>query len=681
MGYPIIRQHDVTDCGPAALAMVASYYGKRLSVARLRESAGTDLHGTNLAGLCNAADQAGFRACAVRATIEAIQQVALPAIGHWLENGRNHFVVLYHASAKRIIIGDPAVGLRKLPMLEFQKNWTGILLLLTPLPRLREVIQARGSFSQLYALVSPHRRLFCDALVAAVLMTFLGLTSSFFIQALVDFVFVLGRAPALNWLGLGMLLVTIARIAFLALRSHLLAQLGLKIDAQTILGYHRHLLALPLSFFYSRRTGEIVSRLNDAIKIRIAVSATTLSIIVDSVLLLTTATVMAYVNWSLTLKCMLFVPALAAVIWLLNKPMKRHQRIAMEKGAEVEATMVETIGSIYTIKAFRAESRLQLLAEGRFTEMLEAAFRSQKLSVHSATLSSLMAALSTLSLLWFGGRQVLAGVLTVGELMALHTMLGTILGPVERLANANQSIQDAIIAAERLGEVLELDQELKLQRASAIDHKIEGFITFEDVTFRYGAQRPVLENFSLSIDQGDSIGIVGKSGRGKTTLVHLLLRFIEPASGRIRIDGIDIKDYTYECLRREIAVVPQDVVLFNGTIADNIRFGRPTATPAEIRAAAKAAYADDFVDRLALGYDTIVGERGLTLSGGERQRIAIARAVLANPSILVLDEPTSQLDVQSEHAVQSLIDQRRGVRTTIVISHRPLLVSRTIHLD
>jgi ABC-type multidrug transport system fused ATPase/permease subunit len=229
--------------------------------------------------------------------------------------------------------------------------------------------------------------------------------------------------------------------------------------------------------------------------------------------------------------------------------------------------------------------------------------------------------------------------------------------------------------------VLELDQELKLQRASAIDHKIEGFITFEDVTFRYGSQRPVLENFSLSIDQGDSIGIVGKSGRGKTTLVHLLLRFIEPASGRIRIDGIDIKDYTYECLRREIAVVPQDVVLFNGTIADNIRFGRPTATPAEIRAAAKAAYADDFVDRLALGYDTIVGERGLTLSGGERQRIAIARAVLANPSILVLDEPTSQLDVQSEHAVQSLIDQRRGVRTTIVISHRPLLVSRTIDLD
>jgi ABC-type bacteriocin/lantibiotic exporter with double-glycine peptidase domain len=302
MRYPIILQHDATDCGPAVLAMLAAYHRKRISIARLRELAGTDREGTNLAGLGAAAEEIGFEARAVRGTREALAQVALPAVAHWRENDRNHFVVLYRVTKKRIIIGDPAGGLRKLSPEDFHKNWTGVLLLLTPTARLRAVIKSKSSFSRLCSLLLPHHRLFLDALVAAVLMTILGLTSSFFIQALVDFVFVLGRKPALNWLGLGMLLVALSRAGFLGLRSYLLTNLSQRIDADTMLGYHRHLLGLPLTFFYSRRTGEILSRINDAIKIRIAISATTLSVIVDSLLVVTTAAVMTWLNWELTLR-------------------------------------------------------------------------------------------------------------------------------------------------------------------------------------------------------------------------------------------------------------------------------------------------------------------------------------------------------------------------------------------
>src|SRR5437016_2948317 len=309
MRYPVIHQHDASDCGPAVLAMVAAYYKKRVSIARIREEAGTDRRGTNLAGLSSAAEHLGFEARAVRASGEAVEQIPLPAVAHWREKNRNHFVVLYKVSPKRVIIGDPASGLRKLTPEEFHKNWTGVLLLLTPTPRLGGLVRSKPPIHRLFSLLLPHQRLFLDSLIAAVLMTILGLTSSFFIQALVDVVFVLGRIPTLNWLGLGMLLVTLARAGFLGLRSHLLAHLSRRIDAETVLGYHRHLLGLPLTFFYSRRTGEILSRLNDAVKIRVAISTTTLSVIVDSLLVLTTAAIMISLVWKLTLRSLELVPA------------------------------------------------------------------------------------------------------------------------------------------------------------------------------------------------------------------------------------------------------------------------------------------------------------------------------------------------------------------------------------
>jgi ATP-binding cassette, subfamily C, bacteriocin exporter len=657
MRYPIIHQHDASDCGPAVLAMISAYHNVRVSIARCRELAGTDRTGTNLAGLSSAAEQIGYSTRAVRATAGALERVPLPAVAHF----HNHFVVLYEATTRRVIVGDPARGLRRLKLEEFQKNWTGVLLLLTPTPRLRDSVRSGSDFSRLYMLLLPHSHLFLDALFAAVLMTILALTSSFFIQALVDVVFVLGRKPALNWLGLGMLLVTLARAVFQGLRSCLLARLSQRIDAETVLGYHRHLLGLPLAFFLTRRKGEILSRINDAARIRAAIGAATLSAVTDVFAVLTAAGLMLWLNWKLTLQSLLLVPVWAAGIWLLNRPMKPHQRRALERNAEVEALMTETVGAIREIKAFRSESRTRLKTEARFAEMQEASMDAQMFSVYASTLSSMVVGVSTLGLLWLGGHRVMDGEMTAGQLLALYSMLGIILEPIERLATANEWIQDAIAASGRLGEVLQLAPEAAKEKQHALDRTLDGAVEFQNVTFGCGSGQPALEKLSFRIAPGECAAITLEKGSSRTALADLLVRFFDPSSGHILIDGIDIRDYGVDCLRREISFVSEDIVLFNASIADNIRLARPSATAAEIRTAAETA-------GIRRGYDTLVGEQGVSLSTTERRQIGVARAILMDPAILILDE-------FSESASQALLEHRRGRRTTILIHETHLCAS------
>lgn len=551
--YPIIYQHDATDCGPAVLAMIAAHHRKRISLSRLRELSGTDRRGTTLAGLSTAAEHVGFSPSAVRATPNALAQLALPAIAHF----HNHYVVLYKVTRNHCLIGDPAFGLHRLSREQFLKAWTGAMLLLTPTKRLANLAPSKSPLFKLLGFLLPHYRLFLDACLAAVSMTLLGLTSSYFIQVLVDSVLVQEQTPALNTLALGMLIVIFARAGFLAVRSHLLAHLSRGIDADTVLGYHRHLLGLPLTFFSSRRTGEILSRLNDAVKIRHAGGVTTLSIVIDAMLVLTTAAIMLLINPRLTLQSLQFTPALFAIVWLFNRPMRRHQRAAMEKGAEVEAQIVETIDTIHDIKSLRDEPRIAAQTKAKFDRMQHHIFEAQQIAGYSTTIASFIVSLSALGLLWFGGHDVIAGKLTIGRLMAFYTLLGAILGPLERLALANPSIQDAMIAADRLSDILELPLETARQQPDAIDASLKGAIEFQDVSFAYGGRPPVFEHLNLKIEPGECIGIEGPTGSGKTTLIRLISRLYDPTSGRILLDGIDTRAYTFDCLRREIAYIPQ----------------------------------------------------------------------------------------------------------------------------
>ncbi len=657
--------------------MVASFHGKKQSIGVLREAAGTDRHGTNLAGLVEAAKAIGFDARGVRATKDALREIQFPAIAHWSEGGRNHFVVVFKFNNKRVTVGDPAQGLRKLTPEEFGKHWTGVLALLKPTPNLRQL--GDPSLGKLWSLLRPHRKLFAHALLAAVLITILGLSSSFFIQILVDVVFVAEREPTLNWLGAGMMLVLLARTGLQAFQTYLLAHLSQRIDTEIALGYHHHLLGLPLDFFWSRRTGEILSRLGDATRIRAAASGTSLSIIVDALMLVVTALVMLWLHWTMAIVALLLVPVLAVTLWLLSGPIRDAQRKAMERAAHFESHLVDAIGAIDSVKAFRAEDRLRLRGEVRFVEMIQAVFRSQMFNMYSSTATVLLVGLSGLGLLWLGGHEVLDGSLTVGQLMALYTLLGMITGPIERLATANLAIQDGLVAAERLAEVLNVPDEKERQRKVALNRRIEGHIEFRDVRFAYGSRPPVLDDLSLSIEAGECCRISGPSGSGKSTAVRLLARLIEPDNGQVLIDGVNVQDYQLENLRQQVVYVGQEPYLLSASVADNIRLGCPTATPEEVFGAASRARMDTFVDRLPHGYDSVIGERGVTLSGGERQRIALARAIVMDPPILVLDEPANHLDRTCTAAVLKIIeDRRRKRRTTIVISHDPITVDRTV---
>ncbi len=658
--------------------MIAAFHGNNIRISRLREFAGTDRTGTTIAGLIGAAERIGFSAKAVRAVPDAIRSCALPMIAHWKEGGRNHFIVVYQFQGNFVRIADPACGKRKLTLKQFEENWTGILLLFNKTDRLAGTPDSPSASGRLHSILRRHFHLFLDVLIAAALITILGLASSFFIQAFIDFVFVTRRKPALNWLGLGMLVVLLARSAFQALRTYLLAHLSQRIGADTGMHYYRHLLGLPLTFFASRETGEILSRLKDALKIPLA-SLTIVSIANDLLMLGATTLAMLVLNWRATAPSLLIAFTAFLILWQINQPMKEHRRNALNKAAEVEGLLIETVHGIRTIKALRAENNFQLRMEARFAGMLDSAFRSQMLVTRSVFVTSAGSGLCTLTLLWFGGLQVLDGNMTVGQLMGLHAMLGIFLVPLERLAVANWQFQDRVHAIDRWSEIADANEEQPTQINGFLDRSINGNIEFDRICFGYRPDFAVLCNVSFRVEAGQSVGIRGDTGSGKTTLIHLLTRFVEPSQGTIYIDATDSRNYTIECLRREIALVPTDTVLFDGSLADNIRLGNPAASAEEMRAAVQATRLEETANRLQHGFETNLA--GASLSRCERQRIGLARALLQNPAVLIVDEFSGPPEPLWQDLLTELLNERRGKRTTIVISRDQLNFDKVVCLS
>jgi ATP-binding cassette subfamily B protein len=673
--YSFVRQNDQSDCGAAALATVALQHQIPIGIEQLRDLTGTDQRGTNLKGLLHAAEELGFSAKAVQGSYEALPTVPLPAIAHLrTEQGLGHFVVVHRLTRKNVVVADPArQGIEKWSRKEFCGRWTGYLLVLVPeMHRRPQVSEAAGAkpWRRFLCLLTAHRPLLVEAFACALLMTFLGVLTSFYIQHLVDSVLVRQEHRLLHALGIGMALIVLFKTLFAVLRGYLLAHISCKIDLTLVAGYARHLLRLPMRFFEMRRVGEILSRVRDADKVREAISGTTLTAVVDATVVLLTLIVLWIYDWPLALVATAFIPLLLLAV-MSHHPAARHRsRESLEQMAQLSAHLVEDVSGVETVKAFGAEQERVEEGEDHLVRLNQTVFALQKINLSLTSLGTVVTGVAGLVILWYGGTRVMDNLLTIGELMFFYSLLNNLMEPLQRLANVNVKLQEALHAVERLHQILDLETESKDARDRLSFTGVRQGVELHEVSFGYGCRGNVLDKVNLRIPAGKKVAIVGESGSGKTTLLKLLLGYYQPTEGRLSIDGQDSRDFDLASLRKGIGLVSQEPFIFNGTIRDNIALGKPGATLAEVVAAARMAGLEGFIASLPERFETVIGERGANLSGGQRQRLAIARALLHRPELLIFDEATSHLDTATERAIQQSLATVFAGRTVVLVAHR-----------
>jgi ATP-binding cassette subfamily B protein len=671
--YTLVRQNDSSDCGAASLATIALHYRRAVGLEQMRDLTGTDTIGTNLLALLRGAEALGFAAKALKATYAVLHHLPLPAIVHLQKREDGHFVVLHRVRKHSVLVADPASGLVKYSRAEFEQLWSGHVLIMVPEPR---VLAARSGrkpprpWRRFLSLLGDQRSILLEAIFCALIMTLLGVTTSYFVEYLVDSVLVRQQARLLNALGIGMAVVVSFRSLFAMLRQYLLAHIARKLDLSLIAGYARHILALPLRFFETRRVGEVLSRVTDTAKVREAVSGTTTTVIVDGVVVLLLLGVLWLQDWPLAAAATAFVPLLLLAVAAHHPATRRRAREAMEGAAQLSSHLIEDTSGVRTIKAFGAQRGRAEQGEARLVELAQANFALQKLGLRMNGLGLFATSLAGIVLLWFGGHRVMEGALTIGQLLFCYTLLVYLLDPLERLSLVNLKIQDALVAIDRIFQVLDLEPEQRPDEQRAAFTGLQSAIALRDVSFQYGIRAKVLDNLTLTIPAGSTVAIVGESGSGKSTLLNLLLGFYRPTAGRILLDGTDLGDFDLNSVRDRIGLVSQDPYIFNDSVRANIALGRPEASLEEVIAAARAAGLDEFIAGLPERYATRIGERGANLSGGQRQRLAIARALLRRPDILIFDEATSHLDTTTERTIQQSLRTHLRGKTVVLVAHR-----------
>jgi len=668
--YPFFQQQSASDCGAACLVMVSRYWGKRFSVNRLRDIANVDRNGASLRGLAAAAESIGFTTRPVKASLKKLAEQSLPAIVHW--EGR-HYVVVYEVTRSHVIVADPAIGQRTLTHAQFKAGWTGYTLLLQPTTLLKEADEARQPFWQFFELMKPHQLVLLEIFAASVLIQIFGLITPLFTQLLLDRVVVQRSNLTLTAIGLGLLIFGLFRVAMTGLRQYLLDHTANRVDLALIVGFISHTFRLPLSFFESRYVGDIISRVQENRKIQRFLTGEALSIVLDLLTVFIYVGLMFWYSWKMALLTLVIVPPFVLLALIATPFLQRISREIFGAYNEETGYLIQSLAGIRTVKSMAVEQTVRWQWEELFSKSIKTTFSGQvignTLQIFSATIQAVM----TTVLLWFGAWQVIQNELTIGQLVAFNMLLGNVINPFQRLIVLWNDLQEVIIAIERINDVIDAEPEEDLQhQARQSLPPIRGHIYFEQVTFRYHPESDVntLENVSFEVQPGQMVALVGRSGSGKTTISKLLLGLYPPTGGKILVDGYDVTSLSLRSLRQQIGVVDQDTFLFGGTIRENISLGHSEATLEDVIEAAQQAGAHPFIKELPMGYETQIGEGGGMLSGGQRQRLAIARALLGNPRLLILDEATSSLDAESERIIQTNLSTILQARTTLVIAHR-----------
>lgn len=675
MRMKFIQQYDEKDCGPTCLSMVARYYGKKVSISKLRELAGTDKIGTNLFGLVKAGEAIGLNLTGVKAdSLSELKVEHLPVIANIItKEGYDHYVIIEKFNDKQLYIIDPAKGKYKMDKNEFSKNyWTNILILIEKANDFTfedDYPKIKNIFIDIF---KANHKLIWIVFTFSIIINLIGVSGAFYFKALTDFIIPSNILSNLHYLSLGLLLLYIINALISYIRYQLILKLSLKIDIKLMKDYFLHVLHLPMNFFDTRKNGEILSRFMDISKIREALSSVTVTLLVDTLMIFVGGILLYLTSPKLLLFTLIFIPLFIIFGFILKKPFEKYNRETMEVDAALSSYLIDVFSGSSTIKSYSAENEMIEKGHYKFDDLLKKIFKLGRVSNVQLTLNNFLKTVLTLMVLWLGSKLVIEGNITLGDLLAFNALIIFYLDPIERLINTQPIIQSSIVAARRIVEITDLDTEKNLtEEQTNHNFTLEKNIKLSDVTFQYGYRNTTLKHINMDIPSGTKISIVGESGSGKSTIGKLLSHYYNANEGDLYFDDISIQQIKLDSLRSNIGYVSQDIFLFNDTIRNNLKLGiNKAVSDRELLTACNMAYAHEFIEKLPNGLDTMIERNGNNLSGGQAQRLALARVFLKNPKVYVFDEATSSLDNQTEKLVMKNINKlvEQG-KTIIIISH------------
>ena len=666
---------DVRHRTLSCLATLLRFHGLAMGADALsRELPGSDVITAD--DIVRLARQQDLKARRTASSYERLPAAPLPALARGHDGS---FFILGRCNEDKVLVHRGTGGAAEvLDKAAFEAIWDGTLIFITRRATLTDFGRQFG-ISWFMRAIYKYRNLLSQVLLASFFLQIFALISPLFFQVVVDKVLVHRGMTTLDVLLIGLVTVSIFETVLGALRTYVFSHTTNRIDVELGARLFRHLVALPLAYFGARRVGDSVARVRELENVRQFITGSSLTLVIDLFFTIVFIAVMAWYSWWLTVIVLASLPLYAGISIALTPLFRARVEEKFKRGAENQAFLVEAVTGIETLKAMAVEPQMQRRWEEQLAGYVGSSFRVANLGNYASQTIQLISKLASAGILYFGAKAVIAGDLTVGELVAFNMLAGRVSQPVLRLAQVWQDFHQVRQSIQRLGDILNTPAEPAATPGRGALPTVKGAIRFDHVKFRYRLDGPeVLRGVEIDIPAGQVVGIVGSSGSGKSTLAKLVQRLYVPESGRVLVDGIDLAMVDASWLRRQIGVVLQENVLFNRTVRENIALADPGMPLDQVVAAAKLAGAHEFILQLPEGYDTLIGERGGTLSGGQRQRIAIARALVTNPRILIFDEATSALDLESEQAIQRNMRHICKGRTVLIIAHR---LSTVRHCD
>ncbi|HEL1811029.1 TPA: peptide cleavage/export ABC transporter [Streptococcus suis] len=676
-----VPQIDARDCGVAALASIAKYYGSDYSLAHLRELAKTNKEGTTALGIVKAAHEMGFETRAIQADMSLFDMtdIPYPFIVHVNKEGKlQHYYVVYKNLKDQVLIGDPdpTVKVTKMSKERFASEWTGVAIFLAPEPSYKPHKDKKNGLLDFLPLIFQQRTLIFYIVLASLLVTLINIAGSYYLQGILDEYIPNQMKSTLGIISIGLIITYILQQMMTFSRDYLLTVLSQRLSIDVILSYIRHIFKLPMSFFATRRTGEVISRFTDANSIIDALASTILSLFLDVTILTIVGGVLLVQNTHLFLLSLISIPIYVVIIFAFIKPFERMNNAVMQSNSMVSSAIIEDINGIETIKSLTSEEQRYQKIDSEFVDYLEKSFTLSKYSILQSTLKQGAQLILNITILWLGSQLVMTGKISIGQLITFNTLLSYFTNPLENIINLQTKLQSAKVANNRLNEVYLVESEFQEGQTLTDPSFLKGDIQFEDVSYKYGFGRDTLSDIQLTIKEGDKVSLVGISGSGKTTLAKMIVNFFEPYKGRITLNHNDLKMVDKKVLRQYINYLPQQAYIFSGSILDNLTLGaNQTISQEDILKACEIAEIRSDIEQMPMGYQTELSD-GSGLSGGQKQRIALARALLTKAPVLILDEATSGLDVLTEKKV---IDNLMAMtdKTIIFVAHRLSISERT----